>query len=99
VNRCRGAGNSAKATLAVAALLFCGCGPAELPRGSADAGRPARISPDYPGIVLPPNIAPLNFMINEPGIRYFAAARTVDGAREIRVRSGAPADRVQQQAR
>ena len=29
------------------------------------AGRPPRIFPDYAGIVMPPNIAPLNFSIHE----------------------------------
>jgi len=28
------------------------------------------IFPDYTGILIPPNIAPLNFKINEPGIEY-----------------------------
>lgn len=32
--------------------------------------RPARIRPDYSGTVIPPNIAPLNFAIREPGTRF-----------------------------
>jgi hypothetical protein len=32
--------------------------------------RPARISPDYSGTVIPPNIAPLNFSILEKGSLY-----------------------------
>ena len=28
------------------------------------------ISPDYTDVVIPPNIAPLNFIINEPGTEY-----------------------------
>jgi hypothetical protein len=32
--------------------------------------RPARISPDYSSTVIPPNIAPLNFMVKEEGSRY-----------------------------
>ena len=32
--------------------------------------RPARIHPDYSGTVIPPNIAPLNFMIQETGSHY-----------------------------
>jgi len=35
------------------------------------AGRPAKIHPDYCGIVIPPNIAPLNFRIEETGTHYF----------------------------
>jgi hypothetical protein len=37
--------------------------------------RPAHIQPDYSGITIPPNIAPLNFQIKEPGIRYFVEIR------------------------
>ena len=32
--------------------------------------RPARISPDYVNTVIPPNIAPLNFLVTEPGSEY-----------------------------
>jgi len=33
--------------------------------------RPAGIRPDYSGTVIPPNIAPLNFVIQQDGSRYF----------------------------
>ncbi len=36
----------------------------------AAAQTPPRISPDYAGITLPPNIAPLNFRIEESGQRF-----------------------------
>ena len=42
-------------------------------RGQAETA--AKISPDYAGIVLPPNIAPLNFKILESGDRYRVAIR------------------------
>ena len=32
--------------------------------------RPPHISPDYRDILIPPNIAPLNFAIHEPGTRF-----------------------------
>ncbi len=32
--------------------------------------RPPRIMPDYRGTVIPPNIAPLNFLVEEPGTDY-----------------------------
>ena len=32
--------------------------------------RPARIHPDYSGAVIPPNIAPLNFLVQEDGSHY-----------------------------
>jgi hypothetical protein len=42
-------------------------------RGQAETA--AKILPDYAGIVLPPNIAPLNFKILESGQRYRVAIR------------------------
>jgi len=41
------------------------------PESSISINRPAQINPDYCGIVCPPNIAPLNFVIKEKGIEYF----------------------------
>jgi hypothetical protein len=38
-----------------------------------------RISPDYSQIVIPPNIAPLNFAVREPGDRYFVRVRSETG--------------------
>ena len=43
-----------------------------MPRGAVDGGRPPRLSPDYAGVTIPPNIAPLNFRVAEPGRRYYA---------------------------
>lgn len=37
------------------------------------------ISPDYSEIVVPPNIAPLNFAVREPGDRYFVRVRSETG--------------------
>jgi len=41
--------------------------------------RPARIYPDYGSTVIPPNIAPLNFMIKEEGAYYCAKISSVNG--------------------
>lgn len=41
-----------------------------VPQDSDQAGRAARIAPDYRDCSLPPNIAPINFVIREPGRRY-----------------------------
>ena len=38
-----------------------------------------RISPDYSGIVVPPNIAPLNFAVREQGRRFFVRIRSETG--------------------
>ena len=65
-------------TAAVAAVLVAAAAsmawwlwPADLPGEDATSvPRPPRISPDYSGIVLPPNIAPLDFFIQEEGRRF-----------------------------
>jgi hypothetical protein len=38
-----------------------------------------RLFPDYAGIVIPPNIAPLNFKVEEPGTRYRVEFRSISG--------------------
>lgn len=38
-----------------------------------------RISPDYSGTVIPPNIAPLNFVIRESGSRFFVRIHSKSG--------------------
>jgi hypothetical protein len=73
------------------ALALC-CGPdfGSLGHTAADAGRTPRITPDYSGIVLPPNIAPLNFVVREPGTRFAAVISSKKGA-PIRCASACPA--------
>jgi hypothetical protein len=46
---------------------------------AAPVGRALKLSPDYTGIVLPPNIAPLNFKVEEPGAGYRAEFRSATG--------------------
>lgn len=41
--------------------------------------RAPKLRPDYGGVVLPPNIAPLNFAIQEPGTRYFVRVHAPHG--------------------
>jgi len=58
-------------------LALVGCGvkvedPAQLDRR-------ARIRPDYSDTVLPPNIAPTNFCIDEPGKRYVVKVSSAAG--------------------
>ena len=38
-----------------------------------------KITPNYVGIVIPPNIAPLNFVIHEPGRKYQARIYSIAG--------------------
>jgi len=40
---------------------------------AAPVARPPRIRPDYSGSVIPPNVAPLNFAVCEPGTRFFVS--------------------------
>lgn len=47
---------------------------------SPDA-RPPRLFPDYTGIVIPPNIAPLNFRVEEPAARYRVEFYSAKGER------------------
>ncbi|HNQ90063.1 MAG TPA: hypothetical protein PKM73_15715 [Verrucomicrobiota bacterium] len=61
--------------LALVGLLH-GAGEA----ADASVGRPPRIAPDYAGIVIPTNIAPLNFVIREPGVRYRARWSAAGGS-------------------
>jgi hypothetical protein len=42
--------------------------------------RPADISPDYSGIVIPPNVAPLNFRILETGESFFIRISSSHGS-------------------
>ncbi|MBN1391181.1 MAG: PD40 domain-containing protein [Sedimentisphaerales bacterium] len=51
--------------------------------------RPAKIYPDYSNTVIPPNIAPLNFMVQEQGTYYFAKIYSETG-RPIEVFSRSP---------
>ncbi|NLX59332.1 MAG: hypothetical protein GXY74_09620 [Phycisphaerae bacterium] len=55
--------------LAAVLLLSCTGGPS-VPDSAADAGRPPNLEPDYAGVVVPPNLAPLNFAVREPGSHY-----------------------------
>lgn len=46
---------------------------------AAPEPRPPRIFPDYSGAVIPPNIAPLNFRVEEPGARYQVRIHSTKG--------------------
>ena len=51
-------------------LLLSGCG--SKPKGTINSTeKNAVLEPDYSGITIPPNIAPLNFTIKESGKSYF----------------------------
>lgn len=47
---------------------------------------PVVLIPDYAGITIPPNIAPMNFRINTPGKRFYVKFTARQGGFEIRSR-------------
>ncbi len=51
----------------------------DVPNESTPANRPPRIRPDYSGTVVPPNIAPLNFVVEEPGSAYYVRVAGAEG--------------------
>ncbi|MCZ7637864.1 MAG: hypothetical protein M5U12_18615 [Verrucomicrobia bacterium] len=71
--------------LACAALLLAGvrCG-GETSR-SSEPPRSPRLAPDYREVVIPPNLAPLNLAIREPGREYaLRITGSLAGAFEVR---------------
>ncbi len=51
--------------------------------------QPAKIRPDYTGTIIPPNIAPLNFFIQQDGSRYFVKIHSKKG-KPIEIFSNTP---------
>jgi hypothetical protein len=41
--------------------------------------RPPQIDPDYADVIIPPNIAPLNFVVHEPGVAFEVSIRADKG--------------------
>jgi len=76
------------ATAILIALAAFRCGNAPDAAAKAEARIP-RIQPDYSSIVIPPNIAPLNFRIDEPGARYSVRISGRNG-KSIVLHSGGP---------
>jgi len=53
-------------------LCLCAFGGSDRPPESCPTvDRPADISPDYAGVTIPPNIAPLRFCVNEDAATFF----------------------------
>jgi Tol biopolymer transport system component len=84
------------ATAAVVALLGAAAwvwrdeapSPEEL-AAAAPVDREPRLRPDYTGVTLPPNIAPMNIVIDEPGTDYFVRLRGA-APEPLEVRSRTP---------
>lgn len=60
--------------------LLCSCGGPKIPSENVQQadGIPS-IIPDYTSIIIPPNIAPMNFEIDIPGEEYVARVTGADG--------------------
>jgi len=61
----------------------------DLPTEYAAAQRLPRIRPDYSETVIPPNIAPLNFLVEEPGVEYRVRIHGA-GGKDILIASRSP---------
>jgi len=75
------------------AVLGQGCGRGPDLGACARAGRRPRIRPDYTDVVIPPNIAPLNFTIDEPGTRFHVRI-TGEAGGDIEVNARGPVVRI-----
>jgi len=75
--------------IAAALLLLASCRPdAAVPSQSTPVERQAVIYPDYRDIVIPPNIAPLNFQAKEAGRAFVASLRGSRGGEELVASAG-----------
>jgi len=93
-NRRPGSGFFGLGTATVLAwLAVSGCSTLEEIKSPGSAGRPPVLSPDFSGITVPPNIAPLNFLIQEKGDRYAVEIRSSRGE-TIRVQGRSAAVRI-----
>jgi hypothetical protein len=73
-------------------LLLMDCGSTE-PGRFETIRRPPTVRPDYPSTVIPPNIAPLNFKIEEPGDLFRVRMHSATG-RPILILSGSASIRI-----
>lgn len=67
------------AGLALAVILTSGCNPSD--KDITDVGREPLIEPDYSGVTIPRNIAPLNFKIREEGTDFKVVFNSGNGSR------------------
>lgn len=66
---------------AAVAMVLAGCGAPKVPEGNVEQSeRAAVVVPDYTGVTIPPNIAPLNFEIDMPGDEYVVRVSGAGGA-------------------
>ena len=74
-------------SLFVLVLVLCaGCSTPEKRADVQSLGRSASLRPDYNGIVIPPNIAPMNFFIKDAGEEFIVLIHSKQGD-PIRIQS------------
>lgn len=64
---------------AILLSLAVACAGPQPPRTSSRAGRAPSLFPDYAGVTVPVNIAPMNFEIREEGNRFLTVVEDGDG--------------------
>ncbi|MCF8358211.1 MAG: hypothetical protein K9H26_05590 [Prolixibacteraceae bacterium] len=64
-------------TIALGLLLFTAC--SNTPVNYAEVETPPALFPDYTSVTIPPNIAPLNFKIEETGEKYCVGISSENG--------------------
>ena len=62
---------SSKIFYVLLVVLMSACSRMQTPDTFTTSEQTAKIDPDYSNVVIPPNIAPLNFKIDEPGENFF----------------------------
>lgn len=72
----------------MALVLVCSCGKSGIPDKFEEVSENVRTYPDYKDITVPPNIAPLNFIIKENADKFVVAFKTEDGKSTIIVQAG-----------
>ncbi len=68
-------------TLILWIFLAAGIARGAAPVASSDSAdlAPPRIFPDYAGVTIPPNIAPMNFRLEEKGAKFQVEFRSTKG--------------------
>lgn len=69
--------------------LLNSCGNRHIPKDYDETVKKPVIFPDYTGLTIPPNIAPLNFMIKEPGEKFAVRIYSKNG-KEILIQTDDP---------
>lgn len=78
-------------------LLYACCDRKVMITQYSSIDRPAKVQPDYAGGIIPPNIAPLNFVIQQEGAGYFVRIYSEKG-KPIEIFTKRPAILIPEQA-